>query len=527
MKKLQRAVCVLLGALSVVAGLLLTACGGKTDPDKTLFIEINNAGFGLAWIDPLIDLFKAENPGVSVKVTSMTQRSNDMLYKVLSGETGIDLFFTETEMALNTATNRITAGGRAFDSPYAYLTELFDTVIPGETATIAQKMIPEFLEVNTVGEGEGAKQYIYPYNFAPTGIVVNYNLYNEAEYGKLPNTTDELFAFCDALKSKAVTPFIHSLSKSYFNDMYEVWMAQYNGQANQKSFYQGYALYGAAKGTRYVPQMMLDEGLRAALRVMERLLLPANGYTSGLSNSLDFTSVQNRFLEGKDNILMMPNGLWLEREMEANYDPSELNIRFMRTPVVSALGAKLGITDAELSAVIEYCDGVAPAAPPFVSTAGLSADEVIGAVREARAMQPVNRLFAAVAPVYGTKLDWSKRFIQIMASDIGAEAMLRSNGSRPPIVYDIETSPAKADMSDFTLSVQRMQKGAKYYFSKMDPIFTAGGLQLINNISGKVSVLFGSSNAADRKPADTEYQDNYIYCSGIWQDILNRAGVSV
>lgn len=153
-------------------------------------------------------------------------------------------------------------------------------------------MLPAFLDFNTFTQSDGSKKYYtMPWMQGPVGIVVNNNLWKD-EYGKFPNTTDDFAEFCNMLKNKGVTPFIYSLETSYWDDIYSVWMAQYDGQDGIKSFYDGYASYyhvdesgniveGVAQNgeetPRYVPEMMLDQGLREALGVLENILLPEKG----------------------------------------------------------------------------------------------------------------------------------------------------------------------------------------------------------------------------------------------------------
>lgn len=72
----------------------LYACT-KEDPEKTLYIEIENAGFGVNWIEPLIDIFEEEHPGIKVKSSSIVKGSVTMIDKVKSGSTTQDLLFVE------------------------------------------------------------------------------------------------------------------------------------------------------------------------------------------------------------------------------------------------------------------------------------------------------------------------------------------------------------------------------------------------------------------------------------------------
>ena len=280
---------------------------------------------------------------------------------------------------------------------------------------------------------------------------------------------------------------------------------------------------------RYVPEMMLDLGLREALGVLENILSPEKGFSDSDDITLDFTLVQNKFLEGDDNILMMPNGGWLEREMELNYDSDELNISMAKIPVVSALGDKLGINGADgddsiLSAIIDYVDGTTEVLPEFESSKGYADEEVVAVVREARSMVPANHGFAAVIPVYSTKIDLAKEFLQLVASDRGIEAMLKECGSMAPFKYNLES--VKGDLSPFMFSVNNMVQEGTYFFTKECSLFMKGNLKLINQFSEKVSIKFGASDQKDRQSANKVYSENYKYVADRWDTYKRDAGIA-
>lgn len=57
--------------------------------------------------------------------------------------------------------------------------------------------------------------------------------------------------------------------------------------------------------------------------------------------SMDHTTAQHHFLS--DKAVFMVNGAWLQNEMSANYLEQVKKIKMMKTPIVSALGVKLGL----------------------------------------------------------------------------------------------------------------------------------------------------------------------------------------
>ena len=518
MKKLLSMLCSL--ALCGAAVFGFAGCS-KEDPAKTLYVELSNAGFGINWIDPLIDIFEEEHPGITVKKTYLTKQDSAMVGKVTSGATHIDILFPESDEMFNNYNQSLTVNGVKYDSPYADLTDIYNAKVPGEDITLKDKMDASYRAKAALTVNGEERFYTTPWMQAPMGIAINNKIYKE-EYGKLPNTTNELLDYCKNLKKKGVTPFIHSIATSYFNDIYDVWVCQYNGRENQKKFYEGYAICGDHKGERYVPDMFDDDGIREALRFLEELLSPDNEYFHRLS-SLDFTQVQNTFLEGDQNILFMPTGAWLEREMEANYDPGEVDINYIDMPVISALGKKLGITDAELSAIIDYVDGDTATEPAFTSTVGTSKADVIAAVREARSMTPSLNQYNAIIPSYSSKIGLAKEFLQLMASDRGMEAMLENCGSCTPYKYDISTSPVKDKISPLMYSINVLaEKG--YTFFKKDDLFRLNALQLVNGSGSGVVGLLASTDAGYRKSADELVDSSVSDVASMWQSFMQKLG---
>ena len=231
------------------------------------------------------------------------------------------------------------------------------------------------------------------------------------------------------------------------------------------------------------PEMFYSDGLLEALKVYEKLVNPDNGYVGKTqaqinNTSLDFTSVQNKFLETQNKILFCPNGLWLEREMEANYDPEELNVEFIKTPVLSALSEQLSYYsetrgyselsaaekekyDAVLSDIIDYVDGTSTEKPKFNGQDVSDAD--IERVRDARAFNSAAYNFNSVIPAYSTKIDLAKEFLQLMATDRGLEAMYAACGGSAPFEYGKSKLDARRAQR-FYLQRQQADFGRTIYF---------------------------------------------------------------
>lgn len=510
--------CVMMGCICIVS---LTACK-KEDPASTLYIDISNAGYGIKWLDPLEKIFESEHQGIDVKIRSVVKNDGNYVQKCLSGSADTDLFFVETNVLKFVDTPVTASSGKRYDHPFMDLTELYNEKIPGEDQTIVQKMRPEYLAFNTV---DGAN-YTFPWMESMMGFVINKSVYRES-WGKIPNTTDKLFKFCDEIKDEC-NPFIYSFNDPYYLDVYNLWMAQYHGNTDMTRFYDGYAVSGPAKGERYVPEMFLDDGLLAALEVVNKLVNYDNGYQDKLSYTLSFTDAQNRFLDPENKDLFMADGAWLQREMEMNYTPDEVNVEFVRMPVVSALGTKLGISDDILSQIIDYADGIVSEPPAFTSTKGLDSQAVIDEVVAARKMVPSNHLHAAFIPAYSTKGDLAKEFIQLMASDRGIAAMMKETQLKPPMKFNVFDEQYDIELSQFMTSVYTLADQSTYNIQAEGALFRKAGLGLVNN-QGYFTQQMGASNPKDRKDATRIFSDSYAYVSDYshWQSFLNAAGIQI
>ncbi len=525
---MKKSICLLLAALLVatVAG-GMTACKKKND-ENTLYIEIDNAGYGVAWADPLIEMFEKEHPGVKVKKTFMTKNPSAIVNKIFSGSSNLDLIFVETNLVYKNVEKTVTTpDGTIYDSPFFDLTQLYEKTIPNENVNMREKMNEAWYNYNISTVKGEKKIYSMPWIQSMFSIVMSNKVFREAGLEKIPNTTDEMFAMAEGLHMKYAQPFIHSIEKLTYDYCMELWMSQYNGTEKMNKFWQGYAV-DTAGTPRYVPEIYINTGLQKAIECLGKLINYDNGYIRQKYVTLDHTSVQNKFLEGQDDILFMPAGLWLEREMSANYEPDECDIQMIKTPVISALGDKLGITDAVMSEIIDYADGTIAkeAISSFESSKGFSADEVIDAVVDARQMVAANHTFSAAIPSYSTKKDLAQDFLQLMASDRGIEAMLDSGGFKAPFKYDLENSSVKESMSRFTYSAYKIAEEGKFNFGKTDNLFMKTGLSIINHTYTGITLEMGAINAKDRLTPSQVYMANYNKVKNSWQTYLDTAGIS-
>ena len=176
MKKLLSMLCSL--ALCGAAVFGFAGCS-KEDPAKTLYVELSNAGFGINWIDPLIDIFEEEHPGITVKKTYLTKQDSAMVGKVTSGATHIDILFPESDEMFNNYNQSLTVNGVKYDSPYADLTDIYNAKVPGEDITLKDKMDASYRAKAALTVNGEERFYTTPWMQAPMGIAINTKIYKE------------------------------------------------------------------------------------------------------------------------------------------------------------------------------------------------------------------------------------------------------------------------------------------------------------------------------------------------------------
>ncbi len=512
--------------LGMSAG-LFSACGNRADAEGVLNIYIHNAGYGTDFVEPLGKIFK-EKTGIEVKMSAVADNA-DLFTQLESGVSKADLLFSSNSVDYYTYIQK-TIGGQTYPCLLEDLTDIYKANVPGEDVTLEEKMYDEYLAHNaTVKDGE-TKYYSVPWISGLNGILINGETWNDA--WKEPRTTNELLELCDTIKAAGQMPFIYCLENSYWGTaITPAWAAQYMGEDEVALFNEGKDI----QGRQYVPEILNYQGFLEAIKVVGDLLDADKNYMHPYSMSLDFTSVQNVFLEGAEqdgNIVMMPNGDWLEREMSANYGKDECDIRFISLPVISSLGTKLGITEDELCSIIDYIDGKTTVEPNFASTKGLEKQEVLDAVTYARKLNPAYSYeHEAFIPVYAQDKEEAKQFLQFLASDEGIEAFVRESGGYTlPYDYDYLNSEAtKNEFSAFQKSaLEIIGKSRIFEFEMKDRIFAVGGVKIPGtNISTFYETyLSANKSTVDYKSAEDVFADDYNFVKNRWTLIKTNAGIA-
>lgn len=432
---------VLVAALVLTTSVVGTAGCGIKDTENDLEIFCTDAGYKTEWCDALIDLFKQQD-WVKKKYPELTitlSTNDDQTYassRLDAGEKAntIDLLF-----GLN-MWGYAGEGSNAMD-----LTEvLYNSTVPGESVLYKDKMQDSYLLSNQYRKANSDEVSYYTTSWAGG---MNAILYNEdlfvANGLKVPNTTDELIAICAQYKAKETETekkysFVQSFDAVYFNYLFPIWWAQYEGVQGYENFFSG------IDNDTYSSRIFDQKGREYSLEVFEALLDNDKGYVSPYGFSQRFMATQAAFIKGES--LMHVNGDWFSSEMLSAMQREGENapkIKTMRLPVISKLGEKLGITDTELSQIVEYVDkigaGEAAEVPTFTSTKNYTTEKVVSAIKEARTIvHTVGSSHHAVVPTYAKAKDVAIDFLRFMATDIALEAYTRATvGATLPFKFTV------------------------------------------------------------------------------------------
>ena len=441
MKKM-RFILLMLLVFSMV--LPLTACpddggdddwgnGGNTGKGQTLTIVCYEGGFGTLWLEELAEQF-ASAYGCEVKVKH--SYINGELVALLNDNSCNE----DIVMALGTMDNAQNMGF------LVDLSDVYNAVPEGEDVAIKDKMVQSVYDKLLTDDGK-----IYQMNWANSvsSIVINKTVLDRIfpDGYKIPNTTDELIAFADAIKAEGVYPFSMSTSVGYWDYAHWTWWAQYDGYEKYTDYY--YGIYHTEDGQRVkdtTGKVLDNQGRLESLKVAETLLKKENGYMHAYADSMSWQESQIAFVgqgyAGQDmtECAMMVNGDWLQNEVQSYLIQKNQELVMIKMPIISSIVDTLenkNMTDAELSAVIDAIDAGATSYP------GVSEND-FNRLAEARRMVYSATFDHCIGiPAKAKNKDLAKEFLKFMASDIGQSIYAKYlNGSSMPYGYTPATMNA-------------------------------------------------------------------------------------
>lgn len=461
----------------LTASLFFTACGGRNnvpDTDSTLEIYVLEAGYGIEWCDEIIRLFKNQ-AWVKEKYPNLNiikQTNNIFTFAQSKMQAGsknntIDLFFGVNG-------NLIAGKDENGEDKLADLTEvIYNENVPGEDILYKDKIFASYLESTRFWDvtqiSEDRVYYVAPWAGGMNGFLYNEDILNSLGID-VPNTTDELYAACQqikALENNNSSPynkgysFIQSKDETYWDYLFHIWWAQYQGIQGYYDFWNGYDRARESLSLNIFQQL----GRLETLKVYEKLLDYDEGFMNPSSSTYEFMVAQTMFLQG--NGVFHVNGDWFDNEMRKiakqikDQDGIEYSIKMMRTPIISSIRYNTpSITsDAMLSDVIAAIDA------GETSYAGVDPAD-FNKILEARSVvHSIGPNHTSFIPSYAKGKEIAVDFLRFMATDIACEAYIKSTkGASLPFKFDLKEKNLQLYNSLSALQKNRIDYFENGYF---------------------------------------------------------------
>ena len=522
MKNLKKVLSLLL-SLGMVFG--AAACGGDDTPETpsekgTLKIASFEGGYGATWTQALADAFMAHNPGITVEVECNPLIRDEAVTAFETGISDYDVYFVD---GVNVGSYCENYGSLADISALYSETSKPKAGATEESVLVKDKIRPEIVKEMMYGGDRpdyAGKYYTVPSPSGPCSLVLNIdtlNLVLGAGNWSEPRTTNELIALCDRIVAAEaekeiagvkypVYPLIYSgEALEYWHYLYYPWIAQYGGVSAWDSL-NSLKINGEYSQDAYQP-----EGKLEAYTVLETLIKRSNGYCDDSSMNNKFNASQKYFLQGR--ACMYITGDWLEREMEGTTS-YQAELKMIKTPIISDLATKLGISEAQLAESVSAIDS------GLTSVEGVSA-EVFNKIKEARAIT-YTLANSAIGAVHSTSqnVDLAIEFFRFMYTDEGINIVLRESKSYLPVV-NASKYQLSGQLSTFRQSVNDItaRQLTYIYTSSKDPIRYRAGVEWHLGSESPEVAMGKKSNAVS---AYSFLQSEKTLLSQKWDEFLSQ-----
>lgn len=506
---------------------LFTACNPAADvnndvvDENNLNIMILIKGYGVNWCKNLAREFENKNPGVKVHVEDVyitTSISTSMQKGKAKNDT--DLYFVvENGQSASLVEAYAPRDGGLYD-----LTNLYNTVIPGESKTFGEKMNASIKDQFNIN----GKYYTFPWATSSMGIFYNETVLNNVlgeNNWSIPNTSDELIELGDAFKNKENNKFLLYCGTldSITNAMFLSWWAQYEGLNNYNMFWKGQyfdEVEGEISGNSN--KIFTQQGRLEAMKVCETLCRPDNGYAVPYASSRgeqEYRTYQTQFFTSSNKYALYPGGDWLFNESGTD---SNSTVKMMKTPVISSIINKcLSIEDDdELSALITAIDS---GSTDLVGTGYNVEQEDYDRIKEARTIVSSNaNLQLGFIPSYANAAGLAEKFLLFMASDEGLQIFKNSVvGGFAPFECDYETGT----FNEYEKSVLNVIKDANFVQnSLMNPLFYKTGIFSVTTPSSNMDIAFNVAQGTGTYRTAQQFYDYFVntYNAEAWKTVLKK-----
>lgn len=358
----------LVGAMTLS---LFAGCGSKNDDnadakddagEKVVKVAAVETAYGADMWKEVAEAFEEET-GIKVELTvdknledvisSDMKAGNypDVIMRAVGSESGI----TETFIKENNLTE---------------LSDVLDMTIPGESTTVADKLLPGFVDNAIAKPYSDGKTYLMPMFYGPCGLFYNAGLFEEKGW-EVPTTWDEMWELAEKAEAEDIALFTYPTA-GYFDAFL-------------------YALMHEAFGDDFSKVMNYEEGIwetdaaNEIFEIMTKLVSYTESTTPANANSDNFKKNQQLVLDNK--ALFMPNGNWVIGEMAEAPRADGFEWGFTALPAVTEGGERASYSFFEqvwMPAGAENVD----AGKQFISF--LYSDKAAEIFAAAGAVQPIN-----------------------------------------------------------------------------------------------------------------------------------------
>ncbi|WMT43593.1 carbohydrate ABC transporter substrate-binding protein [Paenibacillus sp. D2_2] len=291
------------------------------------------------------------------------------------------------------------------DNNLTDLTDVLYMTVPGESATVGDKIIPGFTDTSITNPYGDGKTYLMPMFYSPCGLFYNAGLFEQKGWD-VPKTWDEMWALGDKAKAEGISLFAYPTT-GYFDALFYALLNETGGPEFFKS------AMNYTDGIWQTPEAAKAFDVVDKLASYTEKTVPANG------NKDNYIKNQQLILDNK--ALFMPNGTWVVGEMEKAPRADGFKWGFTALPALSQDGDRYSYTFFEQIWVPAKAEN-ADLAKQFI--AYLYSDEAASIFAKVGAVQPIKGM--------SDKLEGdNKLFYSIY--DSGAKAAMGAFSTTDPV----------------------------------------------------------------------------------------------
>ena len=550
-KKIMKVLALSMAAMSVMPMVACGGGGGTLGGSDTLQIFVSDFGYGVEWAYALADAFKAEPwvqekyPRLAIPSPTISTIRTKPVSDIESTYASHDLYFS-----CDYATNPM--GESDGVRYYADLTDMYNSVIPGESVTVKEKMYAQFVEEADRDLGEGFNAMDFPWVNGSYGLLYNkyvVDTYLGEDY-EMPVTTYELVQMGNELNKSKKNPKLIMIAKKqtgWTEGAFRVMWGQYAGEEGFRNF-----MSGKVNG-EYSVEVFKDTARLRSMETIEELLWYTHGYINTDYADSDYATTQAHFLNTEACFMFM--GDWFELEMDefmnnpenAPFINPDNEFYFLKTPINSSIVEKMDIythgtteystlSDADKATYNTQLAAIVKAIDAGETSVANVSEKDFAIVKEARTCKSTLGGHVAFIPENSDAKDLAKDFLTFMASDKGIETFMKATrGVSTAFKYqmDYESDLFK---SFSPLQQQRIKDTSvdDWYVGKgyRTPLTRSGALSDVCTENGQkqLEIEFCSESSKDRRTAKQIAEAIYNKCSAndnaVWKNMLALAGIT-